>query len=498
MGTKTPTQNKHSAFTEQGLEKTIDHLIEEIQELYQADEYPWVVGYSGGKDSTAVLQLVWLALLGLPKKQRNKPVHVISTDTLVENPVVADWVYSSLKSLNKSAKKQGLPLTAHRLTPEVVDTFWVNLLGKGYPAPRHKFRWCTLRMKIYPSNKFITDLVKSSGETILILGMRKKESSKRKNVMDKLEKHRIRERLSPNAQLPNSYVFTPIEEWTNDDVWLYLMQFKNPWEYNNKDLLTMYQGASPDGECPLVIDTNTPSCGNSRFGCWTCTLVTKDHSMSAMIQNDEEKEWMLPLMDIRDQFQVGNDRHMRDFRRMSGQVQLFYDRPIPGPYKQKYREKFLKLLLEAQVWMRENGPEHVKDLELVTIPELEEIRRIWVIEKHELEDNLPGIYEDIIGEPYPGKQLDDNTIFGKDEMNILREACDGDLQFEMVRELLNVEIRYRALAKRSGLFGAIEDAIRRSFYEDEDDATDRARRRNEALGAAKESQYKQMAITDKQ
>ena len=61
----------------------------------------------------------------------------------------------------------------------------------------------------------------------------------------------------------------------------------------------MYQGASPDGECPLVVDASTPSCGDSRFGCWVCTLVDKDKSMSAMIQNDEEKEWMLPLLELR-------------------------------------------------------------------------------------------------------------------------------------------------------------------------------------------------------
>ena len=96
----------------------------------------------------------------------------------------------------------------------------------------------------------------------------------------------------------------------------------------------MYQGASPDGECPLVVDSSTPSCGDSRFGCWVCTLVDKDKSMQAMIQNDDEKEWMLPLLELRNELDVADDRPLRDFRRMTGAVQLFHKRPIPGPYKQ--------------------------------------------------------------------------------------------------------------------------------------------------------------------
>ena len=117
--------------------------------------------------------------------------------------------------------------------------------------------------------------------------------------MRKHEKGRERDRLSPNSKLPGSLIYSPIEDWTNDDVWFYLMQTRNPWGYDNRDLLGMYAGASADGECPLVVDDSTPSCGDSRFGCWVCTLVEQDKSMAAMIQNDEEKEWMMPLLDLR-------------------------------------------------------------------------------------------------------------------------------------------------------------------------------------------------------
>jgi DNA sulfur modification protein DndC len=473
---------RRSAFDELGFAATVDALVSQAQQLYRADDVPWVVGYSGGKDSTAVLQIVWLALADLPAEQRQKPVHVISTDTLVENPVVAAWVTHSLDVMRAAAEESGLPIKPHRLTPAVTDTFWVNLIGRGYPAPRPKFRWCTERLKIKPSNSFIRDMVRAHGEAILVLGTRKAESSGRSHRMTELEARRMRDLLSPNNSLPNCLVYSPVEDWSNDDVWTFLMQVGNPWGYSNKELLTMYQGASPDGECPLVVDASTPSCGDSRFGCWTCTLVDKDKSMAAMIQNDEEKEWMLPLLDLRNALDVPGDRHLRDFRRMNGSVQLFHGKPIPGPYTQSSREEWLRRLLEAQAFIRAEGPEYMRSLELITLAELEEVRRIWVVEKHEFEDHLPVIYAQTLGEPYPGRPLDEHLPLGPEMIEMLREVIGEDrLHFELVRELLDIEQRYRAQARRAGLFDSLERALRRGFYDDEDDATERAQQRKATM-----------------
>ena len=471
-----------SAFDEMGFAGAVSALITQTQHLYLSDGVPWVIGYSGGKDSTAVLQLVWLALAGLPAEQRVKPVHVISTDTLVENPVVAAWVNHSLEVMQDSADAQGLPITPHRLTPAVSDTFWVNLIGRGYPAPRPKFRWCTERLKIKPSNRFIRDMVRSHGEAILVLGTRKAESSGRSSRMNALESRRVRDLLSPNDSLPNCLVYSPVENWSNDDVWTFLMQEPNPWGYTNKELLTMYQGASADGECPLVVDSTTRSCGDSRFGCWTCTLVEQDKSMAAMIQNDEEKEWMLPLLELRNALDVADDRHLRDFRRMNGSVQLFHESPIHGPYTQEAREEWLRRLLNAQAWIRDNGPDHVSRIELVTLPELEEIRRIWVMEKHEFEDDLPAIYREATGSEYPGRAPDEHLPLGAEMVASLGAVTGQDrLHFELVRELLDIEQRHRAQVRRAGLFESLEKALRRGFYDDETDATERARMRKSAL-----------------
>lgn len=470
-----------SAFADKGYGQAVTDLVATTQRLYLEDDVPWVVGYSGGKDSTATLQLVWTALAELPVGRRHKPVFVITTDTLVENPVVAAWVGRSLEVMSERAEELEIPLTTNRLTPKVSETFWVNLIGKGYPAPRPKFRWCTERMKINPSNNFIRQVVADHGEAILVLGVRKAESQARARAMQRQEKARVRDLLSPNASLPNSLVYSPIEDWSNDDVWTYLMQEPNPWGYDNKDLLSMYQGASEDGECPLVVDSSTPSCGDSRFGCWTCTLVEKDKSMAAMIQNDEEKEWMLPLLELRDKLDVSDDRHLRDFRRFSGRVQLHGDRLIHGPYTQESREKWLRDLLEAQRYIREHAPEEVRDTQLISREELHEIRRIWVVDKHEFEDRLPVLYEEAMGEPFETdeERLSPHLPLGPDELRELRDLCDSDLHYQLVRDLLDVERQQKLSLRRRGLLDELETTIERHFFEDADDAFDLAQRRRQ-------------------
>lgn len=484
----TPTaKSRRSAFEALGFRNTVAQLQEEIRALYTADKVPWIVGYSGGKDSTATLQLIWSALAELSPDSRHKTVHVISTDTLVENPIVSAWVGNSIRVMREAAREQGMPFEARMLSPKLEDRFWVNLIGRGYPAPRHKFRWCTERLKINPSNDFINKVLSASGETILALGTRKAESIRRATSMLKHEKGRERDRLSPNAKLPGSLIYSPIEDWTNDDVWFYLMQTRNSWGYDNRDLLGMYAGASADGECPLVVDDSTPSCGDSRFGCWVCTLVEQDKSMAAMIQNDDEKEWMMPLLELRNALDFrggptdaeGNsetDRHMRDFRRMNGTVQLMKGgRLIPGPYTQESRETWLKKLLKAQSHIRRHGPPEVRSIELIGLEELQEIRRIWVIDKHELEDTLPQIYREATGEEYFGRPLDDNLMLGAAEMDELRDLCGPDrLHFELTRELLSITRQQRHSARRAGLNQRLAQALKRHFYDDRDDAVGRA------------------------
>jgi len=454
-------------------------LQERIQKVYLADEIPWVVGYSGGKDSTATLQLVWQALADLPSNQRKKTVHVISTDTLVEQPLVAVWVNRSLELMMDATERQNLPIIPHRLTPEPNNSFWVNLIGKGYPTPRQGFRWCTSRLKIEPSNRFIKDVVQGYGEAILVLGTRKSESIARGQRMELYEKKRIREWLSPNMSLANSWVFSPIELWSNDDVWEFLMTYENPWGRSNRDLLDMYRGANPDNECPLVVDTTTPSCGGSRFGCWVCTVVAADKSMEAMIRNDAEKSWMTPLLALRNELGKTDadgkiqDRDRRDFRRLDGNLKLNYrdGKLIHGPYTRQQREYWLRRLLEVQQVIRQTGPADMRTLELISQEELRAIRRIWLEDKHEFLDRLPVIWEEVMGVPY--FDLSVRQPLGTEEWELLETVCgsSGPTFFEMQASLLDVVQRTSGSLRSSSLvLDDFIDILKRGYYDDEADA----------------------------
>ena len=456
--------------------EAVERLTDEIAEYYLSNDLPWVVGYSGGKDSTATLQLVWLALRKIDPEKRVKPVYVISTDTLVENPIVAAWVANSLERMKQGATSENLHIEPHRLIPKVEDSFWVNLIGKGYPAPRQKFRWCTERLKINPSNNFISNVVSQHGEVLLLLGIRKAESATRARNMAKHESSDLPSKINPNASLPNSYIYSPIEDWSNDDVWAFLLEWENPWGHDNMELFDLYQGATDGGECPLVVTTGTPSCGDSRFGCWVCTLVEKDKSMQAMIQNDKDKKWLLPLLalrgeiDFRAMSETEGDRALRDYRRMNGSVQIFNGRHIPGPYKQEFRHHLLKRLLEAEIEVNQNIPESLGQLRLIQDEELDEIRRIWVMEKHEVEDALPKIYQEVTNKPYSLTNVDDKFPFNESELQMLKDLCEDEALFEMLRNVLSLENRHQILLKRNGIFKELDKAVERNLYSGESEA----------------------------
>ena len=89
-------------------ENTLEELIEEIKYVYKSDERPWVIGYSGGKDSTTVVELVYKMLLSLPNEQRKKNVYIVSSDTLIENPLIKIYLNKMNKLLGEAAEKDKL------------------------------------------------------------------------------------------------------------------------------------------------------------------------------------------------------------------------------------------------------------------------------------------------------------------------------------------------------------------------------------------------------
>ena len=448
---------------------TLKEIYEEICTVYLSDNRPWIIGFSGGKDSTCMTQLVWNALSELPPEKLQKNVYIISSDTLVESPKIVSRITSTLDKMEQASKKVEIPISTNLLKPKTEDTFWVCLLGLGYPSPTTMFRWCTDRLKIKNADRFIEEKVSEYGEAIVLLGTRKDESGSRQQLMNLYE---IKgSYLSRHSKFAQTYVYTPLRDFITEDVWNYLLQNKNPWGDNNRDLLSLYQEANAS-ECPLVVDTSTPSCGGGRFGCWTCTVVERDKSMDSFMEGGED--WLEPLIDLRTELKRTQDPEervkVREIKRRHGRVELFSDgsdQHTPGPYTMDFCKQFLEKLLKAQVRVRKEGPD--PNMNLILDEEIHEIQRIWRMERGDWQNTAYQIYEKVIGKKLQAVK-EDLGGFGETEQKLLQQVCNKHKVPQLlVSKLLNAEFETQGMTRHSKVFGKIDKILREEWRDDYDE-----------------------------
>jgi DNA sulfur modification protein DndC len=441
----------------------IENKIRHIQDVYLMDNRPWVVGFSGGKDSTAVVQLVFQALQRLPEDKRNKKVFIISSDTLVETPLIISSINTSLMRIQKAALENGLPIETHKVKPVLENSFWVSVIGKGYPSPRQKFRWCTDRLKIDPANKFILDKVSQYGEVVMVLGVRDTESQTRAQV---LHSHTVDGKvLMRHSTLTNAYVFAPIRDFTVDDVWDYLLSEPSPWGNDNHELLALYQN-SQGGECPLIVDKeikeSAGSCGNSRFGCWVCTVVTQDKAVRGFIESGET--WLTPLLEFRNWLQeIRDDWNYRERRRIDGSIYFVgqgEERELgPGPFTLEARKMILRRLLETQKLVHNPYDPNYK---LILDEELKVIRKMW-IDAGDWEDSLPKIHREVLGYDLDW-EVDERPLFDNEQVTDLELLCQKyGVSIELVKRLISVEKEFSGYKVRRGLIKEFEKILNQDW-----------------------------------
>lgn len=459
--------------------RTMDDIYGEIQEVYLGDKRPWILGFSGGKDSTCMIQIVWSALGRLPKHKLTKMIYIISSDTLVESPKIVETVTDSLEKMERSAKKSLLPVRTNLVRPILDDTFWVCMIGKGYPAPSNTFRWCTDRLKIKSANKFIEEKVSEHGEVVMCLGSRKAESSTRAQVINR---HAIKgSHLSHHNMLPQAFIYAPLRDFATDDVWNYLLQNKNnPWGGNNRDLLAMYQDANA-AECPLVVDSSTASCGNSRFGCWVCTVVDHDRSMESLIDNGEE--WMEPLLELRQMLKETQDpekkNKYRELKHRNGRIIFWQDRVTYGPYKFEFCKTILEKLLQAQNAVRRNGPD--PGIKLIHDDELHEIQRIWRVEHGDWINSVYATYREITGQELDSKK-EDLGAFGQVEQDELAAACEKhEVPYELMARSLQAEFDVQGMTRRQKIHDRLEKLLAEEWRDDMTDAVEDAQEKRDMV-----------------
>ena len=436
------------------MSKRIEYIIEDIKEQYleKDNNIPWIIGFSGGKDSTVVLTLVWKALLSIRKDFGNeflkRQIYVVNNDTLVENPIIADYIIEVLEYVRIAATDQKLPISVQITKPKLEDSFWISFLGKGYPVPNNTFRWCTDRLKIKPTTQFILDKVDAMGEAIVLIGTRLSESATRAKS---IRRHEIKgKRLTKHPLNPNTYTYPPIKNLQLEEIWYILNSEPSPWGYDNRKLFQIYADASADDyECPNVItDKTQPACGQSRFGCWVCTVVKEDKSMNALINNGNQ--WMQPLLEYRNEMMEGrNVSENRCSTRRNGQVAQDANGHNQGNYTFEYRYSMLKKLLQLQFNMQKVKPH----MELISNQELVAIQINWYRDGY-FSPKVTDIYNEVYNRNMPFENMQ------YQERLILEKVCvDHPDDYHLINDLVSLQKSKTILMNNNGLQGDIEKRL---------------------------------------
>ena len=410
----------------------IKNTKQEIREQYLSDNRPFVITFSGGKDSTFMLHLT----LEVIKEIQNdgielKQSYVISSDTKVELPIISNFLEKTLKQVEIYCKKENLKIDVILIKPKVEESFFSLMIGKGYPPPNRVFRWCTDRLKIRPTLYHFQKLAEKHNSIIMLLGVRKDESQMRKDSINSRERnHR---NLSMHDTIPNAYILSPIVDFTTDEVWNFLLTNNSPYGKNYNELSKIYANGSGEDECGMPTNSDSQSCGSSRFGCYVCTVVAKDKSIEMMIQSGETH--LKPLHEYRNMLmEIRENPKKRSSRRKNGTAGM-------GDFLMKVRFELLEKLLEAE---KEVGQELISDEEIIQIQKF-----------FDLDGNLNN------------QALKIANRFGRnleiEKLPFDFDILDKDINLDMFKKILEIELKRKKSSNRKGVILEIENQMLNHF-----------------------------------
>lgn len=426
--------------------QVFEDIIEEMTYVYKHDERPWLIGYSGGKDSSMLVSLVVDVVMRLPENERKKKIFIVTSDTGVENPIVKNYMHLSSAKINEFSSKYNANIKADIIYPDIAQSFWSLVIGLGYPTPEPPgFRWCTERLKILPMNRYTNRIIDQYGEVVLLLGVRKAESLTRKRSISAREIEG--KLLVPHSDISKAYIYNPLTEIKNELVWEYLLKDDgiSSWGVDMKYLFSLYQGENLGEEQSVIgqVDKDKiPVTGNSRFGCWCCTIVKVDKSLQRFIDNGSKE--LVPLREFRDWLvSIRQNPEFRDNKRRNGKVYQKSNGEYGfGPFKLSARQEILRRLLILQ---RDTG------FELITNDELKMIDTLWDLEGDLTRRSLVEIYYDVFNEKLSWDEYKE-PLYDLDIIKEIKAAADeSNIPFELITKLIVMINSNKYVAKSARL-----------------------------------------------
>lgn len=364
--------------------QTVQHIIETLKANAKK---VCTLGYSTGKDSSVMLDLVFRAYLKDPDLPQ---LNILYANTGLEAPTMARYVRGQINRVKLFIEENNLPVTFHETFPLPERSMWGRIIGHGYMMPLAKVaHWCTESLKLTPMKRKMEVLSdRSNKEVLSLVGVREQESGARKvsinaSLIDE------ENNLMASRQAKNETIYAPLRTWSDDRVW----------DYINSGLVYT------DSEEIKAVYNVTDSHGSLRSGCVFCPVVRRDKNLEVEAAKDPGLRWLLKwrnyLANLADPKHKAKLRH---FRRQRGDVAFYYKKATRkkdqdrwefqrGYYPQRIREHFLKVVLHVQMMTQRRVP----DFQWISQAELDEIRRIWIERHGEIEDSLPVIYHNIFG-----------------------------------------------------------------------------------------------------
>lgn len=442
--------------------KQFDAIIEQMALVYKHDSRPWMIGYSGGKDSTLLCQLVFEMLESLSPSERKKKVYIVTSDTMVENPIIRRYMHEMSVAINAASAEKELNVESHVIYPEVKNRFWSLVIGLGYLTPEPPgFRWCTERLKILPSNDFTYNVIRKSGEIVILLGVRKAESSTRsKSIASREIEGKI---LTPHGSIAKAYTYRPLSEIENKDVWEYLLKDNglSAWGTDNRYLFSLYQGEEMGEEQSVVGEVNKDKIavtGNSRFGCWCCTMVNEDKSLKNFIDHGATE--LIPLREYRNWLvELRNTPSARDFRRRNGTVYYLKNGELGrGPFTLETRKTMLRRLLQLQ---KDSG------FALISEEELKFIDKVWEREGDLTCRGVVDVYYEVIGERLPWDQFK-KAKYDEETLKTIQNLCGKhDVPFDLMSRLMSAVDSSKLYTRSSETAAEVEKVLNQGWLHDE-------------------------------
>ena len=269
---------------------------------------PAVVLFSGGKDSSVLLNLALTAAIEQGRQGRNPMVVIAHSDVGVENPEIQRLVSGEIAKAARFAREHGVTAVVRVATPAFWDTFPVRVIGgRALPTFPDSRRDCQTDLKRLPNERELAlierELVaKGWPQPVLMTGVRRDESAVRAASV----KGRGEKAVTLWTDTEGRLRLSPLLEWAVDDVWQYLGLANAgviPSYSRFEETMQTYQAAG-GSSCVVVADAgmqkHSKPC-SSRFGCWVCTAVREDKSLRQMIDTDRDRYgYLAPLAALRD------------------------------------------------------------------------------------------------------------------------------------------------------------------------------------------------------